>query len=40
MYNYIMVFSSFGAPLYEGFENSIKMNNEDGEADTFKYKFV
>ena len=35
-----MVFSNFGAPLYEGFENSIKMKNEDGEEETFKYKFV
>jgi hypothetical protein len=35
-----MVFSNFGAPLYEGFENSINMKNEDGGEDTFKYEFV
>jgi hypothetical protein len=34
-----MVFSNFGAPLYEGFEN-IKVDNDDGGEDTFKYKFV
>ena len=35
-----MVFSNFGAPLYEGFENSINMKNEEGGEDTFKYEFV
>jgi len=35
-----MVFSNFGAPLYEGFENSINMKNAEGGEDTFKYEFV
>ena len=34
-----MVFSNFGAPLYEGFENNIKVGNDDGGEDTFKYEF-
>jgi hypothetical protein len=35
-----MVFSNFGAPLYEGFENNIKVENEDGKEDNFKYEFT
>ena len=36
---HIMVFSNFGSPLYEGFQNNIVVNNDNGEQEDFKYKF-